>query len=139
MAKAPRALDTRADWTAAFRHEASRHARYGRPASVLLLEIGRTPDSRSADAVAHELADLIRADARASDRAVRTGPSSFRLLMPETGIRGARQVGARLEAAYRAADRPSNHRPGLRFDVAAPKRDGTLEDALAEAERRVAR
>ena len=139
LAKAPRELDTRADWTAAFRHEASRHARYGRPASVLLLEIGRTPDTRSADAVAHELADLIRADARASDRAVRTGPSSFRLLMPETGIRGARQVGARLEAAFHAAGGPSNQRPGLRFDVAAPKRDGTLEAALAEAERRVAR
>jgi GGDEF domain-containing protein len=134
-----RELDTRADWTAAFRHEASRHARYGRPASVLLLEIGRTPDSRSADAVAHELADLIKTGARASDRAVRTGPSSFRLLMPETTLGGARQVGARLEAAFHAARGSSNHRPGLRFDVAVPRRDGTLEEALVEAERRVAR
>ena len=139
LARTPRELDTRADWTAAFRHEAARHARYGRPASVLLLEIGRTPDTRSADAVAHELADLIRADARASDRAVRTGPLSFRLLMPETNVGGARLVGARLEAAFRVAGAPSNYRPGLRFDVAAPKRGGTLEDALAEAERRVAR
>lgn len=139
LARPSRELDTRADWTAAFRHEASRHARYGRPASVLLLEIGRTPDSRSADAVAHELADLIKSGARASDRAVRTGPSSFRLLMPETTLGGARQVGARLETAFRAAGGASNHRPGLRFDVAAPKRDGTLEDALVEAERRVAR
>jgi len=89
--------------------------------------------------VAHVLADLIRSDARASDRAVRTGPSSFRLLMPETGVGGARQVGARLEAAFRLAGGSSNHRPGLRFDVAAPTRGGTLEDALSEAERRVAR
>ena len=137
--KPPRELDTRADWTAAFRHEASRHARYGRPASVLLLEIGRTPDSRSADAVAHELADLIRAEARASDRAVRTGPSSFRLLMPETNVGGARLVGTRLESALRVAGGTANHRPGLRFDVATPKRGASLEDALAEAERRVAR
>lgn len=139
LATTPRELDTRADWTAAFRHEAARHARYGRPASVLLLEIGRTPDMRSADTVAHELADLIRADARSSDRAVRTGPSSFRLLMPETGVGGARQVGARIEAAFRAVGGSSNHRPGLRFDVAAPTRGGSLEDALADAERRVAR
>ena len=138
-AKVERELDTRADWTAAFRHEASRHARYGRPASVLLLEIGRTPDTRSADAVAHELADLIRTGARASDRAVRTGPSSFRLLMPETNLSGARLVGSRLEAAFRAVGGTSNHRPGLRFDVAVPRRDGSLEDALVEAERRVAR
>jgi GGDEF domain-containing protein len=137
--KAPRELDTRADWTAAFRHEASRHARYGRPASVLLLEIGRTPDRRSGDAVAHELADLIRTDARASDRAVRLGPTSFRLLMPETNARGARQVGARLEHAFRLAGGASNYRPGLNFDVAAPHRGGSLEDALVEAERRVAR
>lgn len=138
-ASAPRELDTRADWTAAFRHESSRHARYGRPASVLLLEIGRTPDRRSGDAVAHELADLIRVGARASDRAVRTGPTSFRLLMPETTARGARQVGIRLEHAFRLAGGDSIHRPGLNFDVAAPTRGGSLEDALAEAERRVAR
>lgn len=106
---------------------------------MLLLEIGRTPDLRSADAVAHELADLIRADARASDRAVRTGPRSFRLLMPETSVGGARHVGARLENAFCIAGEPSNHRPGLRFDVASPKRGGTLEEALSEAERRVAR
>lgn len=106
---------------------------------MLLLEIGRTPDARSADTVAHELADLIRTDARASDRAVRMGPSSFRLLMPETNLSGARQVGSRLEAAFRNAGGTTNHRPGLRFDVAAPKRGGTLEDALIEAERRVAR
>ena len=106
---------------------------------MLLLEIGRTPDTRSADAVAHELADLIRSDARASDRAVRMGPSSFRLLMPETTAQGARLVGMRLEQAFKAAGNGSNHRPGLRFDVAAPVRGNTLVDALADAERRVAR
>lgn len=137
--KLPTELDTRADWTAAFRHEASRHARYGRPASVLLLEIGRTPDRRSSEQVAHELAEMIREQARASDRAVRLGPSSFRLLMPETSARAARHLGDRLELAFRKADAGSYHRPGLRFDVAAPTRGGSLEDALAEAERRLAR
>jgi GGDEF domain-containing protein len=137
--KPPKELDTRADWAAAFRHEASRHARYGRPASVLLLEIGRTPDPRSSDGVARELADLIRADARASDRAVRMGPSSFRLLMPETNARGARHVGERLERAFRSAEAGAALRPGLRFDVAAPTRGSSLEDALSEAEGRLAR
>lgn len=132
-------LDTRADWTAAFRHEASRHSRYGRPASVLLLEIGRTPDARSRDEVAHELSGLIREQARSSDRAVRLGPSSFRLLMPETSARAARHLGDRLEAAFRSAGNGSNHRPGLRYEVAAPARGGSLEAALGEAERRVAR
>jgi GGDEF domain-containing protein len=105
----------------------------------LLLEIGRTPDTRSADSVARELADLIRIGARASDRAVRLGPSSFRLLMPETSAQGARLVGVRLEDAFRSAGAGHNHRPGLRFDVAAPTRGNSLEDALTAAERRVAR
>jgi GGDEF domain-containing protein len=137
--KPPRELDTRADWIAAFRHEAFRHARYGRPASVLLLEIGRTPDRRSSDEVAHELAEMIREQARASDRAVRLGPSSFRLLMPETSARAARHLADRLELAFHQAGAGSNHRPGLRYDVAAPSRGGSLEEALAEAERRLAR
>jgi GGDEF domain-containing protein len=137
--KPAKELDTRADWTAAFRHEASRHGRYGRPASVLLLEIGRTPDARSSDEVAHELADLIRTQARASDRAVRLGPTSFRLLMPETSARAARHLGDRLEMAFRQAGAGSNHRPGMRYDVAAPTRGSSLEDALFEAERRLAR
>ena len=137
--KPPKELDTRADWKAAFRHEAARHSRYGRPASVLLLEIGRTPDARSRDAVAHELADLIRAQVRSSARADRLGQSSFRLLMPETSARAARHLGDRLESAFRAAGNGSNHRPGLRYDVAAPTHGGSLEDALGEAERRVAR
>ena len=135
----PKELDTRADWAAAFRHEASRHARYGRPASVLLLEIGRTPDTHSSDGVARDLADIIRSDARASDRAVRMGPSSFRLLMPETNARGARHVGERLERAFKSADGGTVLRPGIRFDIAAPTRGNSLEDALLEAERRLAR
>jgi len=106
---------------------------------VLLLEIGRTPDPKSSDVVAHELAGLIRVQARASDRAVRLGPSSFRLLMPETSARAARHLGDRLELAFREAGAGSNHRPGLRYDVAAPSRGGSLEDALIEAERRLAR
>lgn len=133
----PKELDTRPDWTAAFLNEASRHARYGRPASVLLLEIAARPDGRSLDRVAHGLADLIRAEARATDRAVRLGPSSFRLLMPETNGRAARHVGARLERAFRLANPESRVGPVLRIEVAAPTRGGSLEDALNEAELRL--
>lgn len=134
----PKELDTRQDWTAAFLHEASRHARYGRPASVLLLELARRPDGRSLDGVALALADLIRAEARATDRAVRIGPSSFRLLMPETNARAARHAGARLERAFHLVYAGRPDRPDLRMEVAAPTRGGSLDDALTEAERRLA-
>lgn len=134
----PKELDTRADWTAAFLQEALRHTRYGRPASVLLLELACRPDGRSLDRVAHALADVIRAEARATDRAVRIGPSSFRLLLPETNARAARHAGARLERAFHLADAGRPDQPDLRIEVAAPTRGGSLEDALTEAERRLA-
>ncbi len=135
----PRELDTRQDWTAAFHHEAARHARYGRPASVLLLELVRRPNGRAADTVAGALADLIRHEARETDRAVRMGPSSFRMLLPETSGRAARHVGARLERDFDSAFADVPERPGLRVEVAAPSRGGSLEDALADAERRLSR
>ena len=59
--------------------------------------------------------------------------------MPETSPRAARNLGDRLELAFRLVGAGSNHRPGLRYDVAAPTRGGSLEDALVEAERRLAR
>jgi len=59
--------------------------------------------------------------------------------MPETAAGAARRVGTRLELAFRGADAGSTQRPGLRFEVAAPTRGGSLEDALSQAERRVAR
>lgn len=135
----PRELDTRQDWTAALHHEAARHARYGRPASILLLELMRHPGGRAVDAVAAALVDLIRHEARETDRAVRMGPASFRMLLPETSGRAARHVGARLERDFAAAFGEVLDRPGLRVEVAAPPRGGSLEDALAEAERRLAR
>lgn len=135
----PRELDTRQDWTAAFHHEAARHARYGRPASIILLELLRRPNGRAVDSVAVALADLIRHEARETDRAVRMGPSSFRMLLPETSGRAARNVGARLARDFDSAFATVPDRPGLRVEVAAPPRGGSLEDALAEAERRLAR
>lgn len=133
----PKELDTRTDWTAAFLQEASRHARYGRPASVVLLELVCRPEGRLLDRAAHTFADLIRAEARTTDRAVRMGPASFRLLLPETTARSARHVGTRLERALQLAYAGRPDAPELRVEVAAPARGGSLEEALVEAERRL--
>ena len=134
----PKELDTRADWTAAFRHEASRHARYGRPASVLLLEIGRTPDSRSADCG--------RARARGPDPGAThgrpigpsgLGPSSFRLLMPETSVASgpsSRDRAWRRRSGPPATDRTTARACGLtwpRRRVAARSRTPSAKRSAA--------
>jgi hypothetical protein len=129
----PFMLDTRPDWTIAVRHEDARHVRYGRPVSVLLLELTGEADGEALDRIAHGLADLIRDQARATDRAVRFAAGSFRILMPETGERPARAAAARLAQAYRAAA-PGRSGEELRIEVATPAQARSLQDALADAE-----
>lgn len=133
----PVELDTRPDWTAALRHEAARHARYGRPASVLLIELTGRPVSAAVDRIARVVADAIRAEARETDRAVRLGALSFRVLLPETGDRAARVVADRLDRAFDASADAQTLGADLTIEVACPTRHETLEEALAAAERRL--
>ena len=134
----PIELDTPTDWRAALRREAARQARYGRPVSVLLIELTAQPVNAAPDRIARVVADAIRAEARETDRAVQLDALSFRLLLPETGDRAARAVAARLDRAYLANLDPETPGADLTIDVATPARHVTLEDALAEAERRLA-
>jgi GGDEF domain-containing protein len=133
----PVELDTRPDWLAAVRHEGARLARYGRPASVLLIELRNGSPAPSIDPLARAVADAIRAEARETDRAVRFGAHSFRMLLPETGDLAARAVADRLDRTFGATAEARTHGATLSIDVASPGRNASLEDALAEAERRL--
>lgn len=133
----PVELDTRPDWLAAVRHEGARLARYGRPASVLLIELHNGAPAPSIDPLARAVADAIRAEARETDRAVRFGAHSFRMLLPETGDLAARAVADRLDRTFGATEEARTHGATLSIDVASPGRNASLEDALADAERRL--
>jgi GGDEF domain-containing protein len=134
----PIGLDTRPDWMTAFRYEAARHARYGRPASVVLIELrGHVPAGIN-DRFAKVVGDAILAEARETDRAVRLDARSFRVLLPETGGRAAKALVARLG---RAVETRLNGHAGpaeLRIEVATASRTGTLEQALVDGEARLA-
>jgi GGDEF domain-containing protein len=131
----PLELDTRPDWMAAFRHEGARHVRYGRPASVLLIELRGRPHRSAIDRVAGRVADVIRAEARETDRAVRVGGRSFRILLPETGGRAARTLAERLDRVFRGQPAEAVE---LCIEIATAPRNGSLEDAVGEAEGRLA-
>ena len=137
-ARRPIELDTRPDWMTAFRHESARHARYGRPASVLLIELHGHAPSGVNDRVARAVGDAIRTEARETDRAVRIGARSFRVLLPETGGRAARTFVERLGRAVEAGANGSAEQVGVRFEVATASRTGTLEQAVADGEARLA-
>src|SRR5207344_2463418 len=117
----------------AFRHESARHARYGRPASVLIIELRGAP-AGVADRVALAVGDAIRAEARETDRAVRIGARSFRVLLPETGGRAARTLVERLGRAVAAGANGSADQVEVRIEVATASRSGTLEQAVIDGE-----
>ena len=134
----PVELDTRTDWFDAFRHEAARHARYGRPASVLVVELPGGQGDVAYDRMARQLTDIIRAEVRDPDRAVRMGRSRFHLLLPETSGRAAQAAAERLQRAFiQVQGRSSAFRPGLQIEIATPHRTESLESALQGAESRL--
>ncbi len=134
----PLEFDTRLDWKAAFKHEGARHARYGRAASVLLIELGGAAGGEAVEQAAHRLTDVIRREARETDRAVRVGAPSFRVLLPETGGRAARRLADRLDHAFRTDD-GAEDAGGVQLciEVATAARTASLEDALDDAEARL--
>ena len=135
----PVELETRPDWTKAFRHEGARHARYGRSASVVLIDLTGPLAGEATDRMARRLADAIRSEARETDRAVRIGALSFRVLLPETGGRAARRFTERLDHAFRTRPDGGAATDGvdLCVEIATPARAASLEDAVAEAETRL--
>jgi GGDEF domain-containing protein len=134
----PVELDTRADWLGAFRHEAARHARYGRPASVMIVELPGGQGDIAYDRMARQFTDVIRTEARDPDRAVRMGQSRFQLLLPETSARAAHAAADRLQRAFTVTQGGSSaFRPSLRIEIATPHRTESLEAALDLAEARL--
>jgi GGDEF domain-containing protein len=129
----PIELETRPDWLIALRHEAARQERYGRPASVLFIEL-----SNPTDELARCVADTIRAEARETDRAVRFTSTSFRLLLPETGERAARAVAQRIDQGVGARASSLGPQAVVSIDVVGAPGFGSLEEGVADAERRFA-
>ena len=133
----PIQMDTRPDWMTALRREDTRQARYGRPTSILLIEVGGRPDESTLDGIARDVVDLIRAEARETDRAVRMGPASFRLLLSETGDAAARTLAERLQRGFRVTQEHRSHHAEMSIEIATVSRAGSLADALVDAERRM--
>jgi GGDEF domain-containing protein len=135
----PIELETRPDWTRAVHHEGARHARYGRSASVVLVDLRGLLENGTADRVAARLADAIQGEARETDRATRVGALSFRILLTDTGGRAAKRFAERLDTAFRTRCAREGIPDGMSLcvEIATPARTASLEDALAEAETRL--
>lgn len=126
-------LDTRPDWESALRHEDARIARYGRPASILVIDIA-VADPIVEDRLAARVGAVIREHARETDRVTRVNRTRYQLLLPETAQAEASGLAERVR---RACEAWGTHGPGLPVRIsavaAAPARGGTLAEALQHA------
>jgi hypothetical protein len=131
-------LDTRNDWETALRLEDARLARYGRPASVLVIRLC-VPIPGTEDRYAGLLARIVREQARETDRVTRAAPDRFYVLLPETEEAEAELVGERVRDAY-ARQEQERRRIDLEIRTAAasPGSGETLHDALRIAQEAVA-
>jgi diguanylate cyclase (GGDEF)-like protein len=84
--------------------EARRNQRHQRPLSVLMLDVDRfkklndTHGHLAGDEVLRKLAWILKQEIRNVDHAARYGGEEFLIMLPETNIDGASEVGERIRA-----------------------------------------
>jgi diguanylate cyclase (GGDEF)-like protein len=88
-----------------FERETARAERYGRPISVIAIDIDHFKlindrfGHEAGDAVLRRVAQTLQATVRNSDVAARVGGEEFVVLLPETGLHAAGEAAERLRAA----------------------------------------
>jgi hypothetical protein len=132
----PIQLQPAADWAEILRREAARQARYGRPMTILLLEIAAATGEGGADA-RKRLLDVLGREARETDRATGHGPGRYLVLLPETGELEAGHVADRIERGYRGRTHDPAVERGIRVEIAVVRRGADPLGAIDDAERRL--
>ena len=130
------ALDTGSEWTDALRRERARQNRYGRSMAILVVELGADATTAGPDGLAVRFAEVLGREARETDRAVRSAPERFLVLLPETNEDEATHLAARIERAYRHVD-DAIATGEIRIEIAIPRRGGDPADAIDLADRRL--
>jgi hypothetical protein len=134
----PIPMDTRSDWETALRHEDARLARYGRPATVLVIRFC-VPIPGTEDRFASRVGGILRELARETDRVTRAAPDRFHVLLPETDEPEADVVADRLRDACAELDlQRAGSALEIRLAAVRPGSGETLHDALRLAQEAVA-
>lgn len=131
------ALDTDVEWSGALRHEAARSARYGRSMAILVVELAVDASTAGSDGLAVRLTEVLGREVRETDRAVRSAPERFLVLLPETNEDEAAHLATRIERAYRHLD-DAIPVGDIRIEIAVPRRGTDPTEAIAVADRRLA-
>ena len=136
-----RTLPGRLEWNAALERESIRATRYGRPASVAIVELKPDKPDLSVGpwlaSLAGPIARSLREDSRATDLVARVAATRFQMLLPETSEAGAERLAARVAATCREAILRTGAPVSVRVSVAGTGLDDTLHAALAHALRSI--
>jgi hypothetical protein len=133
----PLDLEPRVDWTMALQREAARQARYGRPTTVLVIDLIMDAAPIDPDRFARHLVEVLGREARETDRATRASVRRFMVLLPETSQDDAAHLANRVERGYRALADGAPVAAQLRVEIAVLRRGADPEDAIADADRRL--
>ncbi len=123
-----------------FAVEVSRAERYGRPLSVIMLdidhfkEVNDTHGHPVGDAVLTQTAERLQAALRTSDIAGRWGGEEFLIICPETPLETAMQLAERLRLDYEAYDFMAAGRLTASFGVAAHRKGHLANHILLSAD-----
>jgi diguanylate cyclase (GGDEF)-like protein len=131
------------EWNRIILDEDARNHRYGRPATVVIVELGgfdRLVSSlgrEAGDRVLPAVADTMRRNARSADFVARLGPGRFGVLLPETGEVEAVNYVERVRNAAELWLESGAIALQLAIGWASPAVDTTLADAAAVAQERM--
>jgi diguanylate cyclase (GGDEF)-like protein len=132
-----------AEWNRIILDEDARNNRYGRPATVVIVELGgfdRLVDTlgrEAGDRILPAVADALRRNARAADFVARLGTGRFGILLPETGEVEAVNYVERVRHACELWLESGAVALELAMGWASPAADTTLVDAAAVAQERM--
>ena len=130
------------DWDAAIRREEIRVARYGRQATLVIVDLlpgtkPTLPGETPLDECVEPIAEVIRVEARETDRVARVGATRFRMLLPETAEVEAGRFVERLTRACWERLNGHGDRLRLRVEALTPGHGTSLSQALGEVETRL--
>jgi PleD family two-component response regulator len=132
-----RTIPGRLEFAAALERESLRSARYGRPASVAIVELIPERQNQSIDiwlrSLAGPVSRTLRQSTRATDLVARVANTRFQVLLPETHEQGAGRFAERLSSACQTSIDTTGAPVAVRVTVAVATPDHSLEEALEHA------
>jgi hypothetical protein len=132
-----RTIPGRLEFGAALERESLRAARYGRPASVAIVELVPERHNQAIDiwvrSIAGPVARALRQSARATDLVARVSNARFHVLLPETHGAGAGRFAERVETACQTSIEAAGAPLAIRVTLAIATPDHSLQEALTHA------